>query len=479
MRAVTTSAGVFAVRKYTFLGCIAFLLYPSICVGQAAIQLSKWVGPPTAETLVSGHNFPADDKLKLYFDSLSVGQVTTNSTGAFLGAPIEVPRGALPGKHFVVAKAVNPRIEAKTHFLVRTDWPQYGFGPNGARHNRFENLLNPKNVGKLALRFSYAAPAGLAPPVVAEGMVYFSSNDGNVYALNADTGAFVWKAEGYEPAVSDGIIYFTGSGSDFYLYARNAKSGDVVWIHNLEVPATGLVVSDDVVYVTAAPAAGYDLFALNATTGLLDWRTFIWGTPALRKPAVARFVVYVGASGSSGSDLIAVGVGFWQYPIDVSSAPAVVDGVVYAGSADDNVYALESNAALLWKYSTTNSVYSSPAVADGVVYAGSGDGSIYALKANTGALVWKHSVGYFAGSPAVANGVVYVASGDGNAYFLNALNAKTGVLLWKYTFGLQPTDPVVVNGMVYVGSADGHLYVFGLPHGGFRRTATKPRPLLR
>ena len=61
---------------------------------------------------------------------------------------------------------------------------------------------------------------------------------------------------------------------------------------------------------------------------------------------------------------------------------------------------------------------SSPAVANGVVYVGSDDDNLYALNASTGALLWEYTTGgfFFNSSPAVANGVVYVGSYDGNLY---------------------------------------------------------------
>ena len=459
---MTGTMRVSAVGRHISLCGTAFLLFATLSFGQAAIQLSRSVGPPTTKTLVSGENFPGAAEVDLYFDHVKVGQVITDSTGSFSDAPVDVPKNALPGKHYVIGKA---QIEAKARFLVRTDWPQYGFGPGGGRHNRFENVLSPKNVAKLKLRFRYSAPPGVGPPVVAEGMVYFGSNDGNVYALNAHTGALVWKAEGSGlAAVADGIIYCMGS-SDFFLYARNAKTGALVWAYNIQISANAPVVSDGVVFMTAETDAGYDLFALNAHTGLLYWRTLFWATPALGPAAVARSTVYVGASGASGSDLLAIGyVGpvLWQYPVPVASLPAVVNGVVYAGSSDDNVYALDAiSGDLLWKYSTAKSVSSSPAAADGVIYAGSQDGTIYALNASTGALLWQQSVGSSAASPAVANGVVYVMSSNGNVYHLNALSAKAGVVLWMYVLDLEPTDPVVANGTVYFGS--GNLYALGLP----------------
>jgi outer membrane protein assembly factor BamB len=75
------------------------------------------------------------------------------------------------------------------------------------------------------------------------------------------------------------------------------------------------------------------------------------------------------------------------------------------------------NLRLGWQYTTGLYVLSSPAVANGVVYVGSDDDNVYALNASTGALVWKYTTGNFVfSSPAVANGVVYVGSSDDNVY---------------------------------------------------------------
>lgn len=59
---------------------------------------------------------------------------------------------------------------------------------------------------------------------------------------------------------------------------------------------------------------------------------------------------------------------------------ACANGVVYVGSFDNNVYALDAaTGALKWSYTTGNFIDSSPAVADGVVYIGSGDQRVYAF----------------------------------------------------------------------------------------------------
>jgi PGF-CTERM protein len=126
-----------------------------------------------------------------------------------------------------------------------------------------------------------------------------------------------------------------------------------------------------------------------------------------------------------------------------------------------------SNGLLKWNFTTGSVVESSPAVANSVVYVGSDDGNLYALNANNGTKIWNYTTGAdVLSSPAVANGVVYVGSNDTNLYVLNANN---GTKLWNYTtksvVGSSPavvtSSPAVANGVVYVGSEDNNVYAIG------------------
>lgn len=112
---------------------------------------------------------------------------------------------------------------------------------------------------------------------------------------------------------------------------------------------------------------------------------------------------------------------------------------------------------LLWRFATDGPVYSSPAVVEGVLYVGSMDGHLYALDIATGDLRWRFHTGPgFISSPAIAEGVVYIGSHDGHVY---ALHAANGDLLWRYaTDGPVFSSPSVVKSVVYAGSMDGHLY---------------------
>ena len=197
-----------------------------------------------------------------------------------------------------------------------------------------------------------------------------------------------------------------------------------------------------------------------------DWAgTLLWSyetsDDVFSSPAVSGGVVYVGsrdaylyALDASTGDLL------WRYETggSVVSSPAVSGGVVYVGSTDNRLYALDASTGdLLWRYETGGSVVSSPAVSGGVVYVGSTDNRLYALDASTGDLLWRYETGgEVFSSPAVSGGVVYVGTRDD---YLYALDASTGDLLWRYETGGEVfSSPAVSGGVVYVGSDDDHLY---------------------
>lgn len=112
------------------------------------------------------------------------------------------------------------------------DWAQFRFEPCHTGFNPYEFVLGPATVVNLGLRWQYSAEVDISSPAVANGVVYVGSIDGNVYALNARTGALVWQypTGGYiqsSPAVANGVVY-VGS-EDGNLYALNASTGALLW----------------------------------------------------------------------------------------------------------------------------------------------------------------------------------------------------------------------------------------------------------
>lgn len=157
----------------------------------------------------------------------------------------------------------------------------------------------------------------------------------------------------------------------------------------------------------------------------------------------------------------------WRFPAQSwsASSPVVANGLVYFGSSDGRLYAVDAlNGQLRWNFDTGGPVLSTVAVADSTVFVGSADHSLYALDAQSGALRWRHETGsWIVSSPLPAHGLVLVGSADG---YLYAVDATTGSLVWSFeTDGWVVSSPATDGQAVVVGSWGGTVYALDLLSG--------------
>jgi len=88
------------------------------------------------------------------------------------------------------------------------------------------------------------------------------------------------------------------------------------------------------------------------------------------------------------------------------------------------------NLSVKWTFHTADVLVSSPTVANGVVYIGSSDNFLYAVDARSGELKWKFNAhGNVSSSPAATPGAIFALSLDGNLY---AVDAASGVQKWSF-----------------------------------------------
>lgn len=454
------------------LGALVLALLPSFFVhtpaaasSGASLTLSTSIGPPTTMVQLTGSGFGTAETVSLTFDTALLGTTLSSASGTF-SISEKIPRAALPGTHTVQALGGTSQRSAQASFLVQTNWAVDGFNAQRTHANPFENVLSRSNVSRLVLDWQYQTQNALleTSPIIVNGIVYISSTDTFLYALDAQSGALKWSQKLgpmlTTPAVANGVIYV---GSEYgTIYALDATTGVLKWSRSLG----GTMLSAPVVVggVIYTGSLDFNMYALNATTGTVKWSKNL-GTSVGSAVAVSNNVVYAGlASGHVVALNARTGALIWDASVSLNAIGGelvVANGLVYATS--DSLFAIDaSTGALVW-YDLVSypSASYSVAVADGMLFAGLGSNTFYAFNALTGQVLWTYVAGsVIIPSPTVANKVVYFCSSDGNLY---AFDARQGTKLWSDAGNFALSSPSIVNGVVYVGSFNGALDTFHLP----------------
>ena len=274
-----------AVQLLTALLLFSLCLFPNLATAQSPhIYVSPQAGSPGSQAQVLGTGFDPNATIDLYFDTIDVGVALSGGNGSFGMTPpkptpvqgalaiIQVPEDAVPGQHWITAVERITQLQAQLPFTVWTaNWPQFHYGPDHTGFNPNEHILNSETVKNLTTRWTYPLAFYDGKPVVANGVVYVGAAWDGLYALNAWTGALLWKYPvppvlSSTLAVADGVVYFTATGG--YLYALNATSGIRLWQQYLSQTgnATPTVVNG-IVYI-----GNGDVFAVDAHTGSIRWR---------------------------------------------------------------------------------------------------------------------------------------------------------------------------------------------------------------
>jgi outer membrane protein assembly factor BamB/tRNA A-37 threonylcarbamoyl transferase component Bud32 len=299
-------------------------------------------------------------------------------------------------------------------------------------------------------------------PTVRDNILYIGAYDNNLYALNADTGDFLWKyatdgGVASKPSVHDEQVFF--GSVDRILYSVNARTGRLEWT----CPTQGRIYSSPRVEFGHVFFGSDDhfLYAVSAQTGRIAWRREMGG-PIRSSVAFGDDVLYFGCEDGSIVAYDIRGEPKWRARArrSVTSTPFLdpVDGVLFIGSMDWNVYALDARSGwVVWRTRTNGPIISSPALADGLVFIGSADKNLYALDARNGRVAWKYETeGQVTSSPACGKGTVFFGSVD---EYLYSLDAETGELRWRFkTGGPIVSSPTIDGDLVYIGSTDRHVY---------------------
>lgn len=435
------------------------------------------------------------------------------------------------------------------------DWPSYRMG-DGTGFNGSENLITPFTASRLKLHWTAkAASVVSAQAVVTNNMVYWGDWFGNERATSL-TGGTVWSTNlgrtlnspcAFDYLTQPGItstatvttvngrsMLFVGGG-DAQVYALDALTGAILWRTRLGASPQSFIWGSPAVYTVSAGAtsvyiglASYGdcpvvqgkFVQLDAVTGTIQ-HSFsvvpngcigggVWGSPTF-DTATGTVYITTGNSGScSSAEPKAVAVvqlqasdltqmSYWQVPPtqqvwdgDFGTSPtlftATINGVPTAmvGVVNKNgIYYAFNRAKIaagpVWQRTisaggddpSTGNATITPAAWDGqTLYVGSENtvingvacsGSLRALDPATGAFLWQNcmSDGHVFGAVSAVRGLAVVGEGA----WINMVSTSSGNTVYRFhnpSGQMFYTPATISHGVLYQASTDGTLFAIGL-----------------
>jgi len=420
------------------------------------------------------------------------------------------------------------------------DWPTFLHDPERSSANLDESTLSPTNASQLTQLWAFKTGKVIAASAsIVGGIVYVGSWDGNEYALDAKTGAQKWKTfigqtgpdncgggtmgVSSAAAIQDGVVYVGGGDTNWY--ALDAGTGAVLWKvftgdnssssghYNWSSP----LLYNGFAYIGVAsradcPLVQGQLIQVSLSTHQVV-NTFnvvpdgqigggIWTSPSVDPSTNTVFVTTGTIHGTQPLSEAVLSLdatsltqkGVWQLPAGsrVTDSDWGDTPILFTDSAGRQLVAAINKNGIAYAFDRNNlgkgpvwqtqvaigggnatagdGSVSSGAFANNRLFFAGGNtsiggtsypGGVRALDPATGNFLWQHGApGVVIAALAYANGLVV----DGGGATLEVLDASSGKSLYSAKLGGTIYGaPSVSNGEIFAGATDGKLYAYGLP----------------
>jgi outer membrane protein assembly factor BamB len=281
---------------------------------------------------------------------------------------------------------------------------------------------------------------------VAYETVFFGTENGEVIALDANTGEQKWittvKGEVLAaPAIDSGIVLInTGSG---FIFALNADSGEEMWSSESDVPPLSL-------RGVSSPAAVNGGAIIGTATGKLIVNILETGQTAWEQVISS-----------------ATGVTELERIVDIDSEPLVAGGNIYVISYDGSLASVELRTGrVVWKREYKS--YRRMSLSGSTLYLVDVNSNVFALDSRNGVELWRQGAikgRLLTGATPVGN---YLVAGDEFGY-LHWFDQADGKIVARLEVGDDDDDesiyhsPVADGNTLYTLTRDGKLVAVKTP----------------
>jgi outer membrane protein assembly factor BamB len=264
--------------------------------------------------------------------------------------------------------------------------------------------------------------------VLNQQTLYLTTSTGEVIALKADKGNFLWNQTIGEDLTGP-VLY----DNKLYIGTREGlKWLDIGWMtmgeKRLGKISCKPVIENDTLYVGTTEG---NVYAFEVDTGSEQWHVHLPGEVYLSNRWQDQ--LFVASADTVYALHTSTGAITWTFTTGgpLTSRPYVDQQMVLVGSWDTYLYALNTeDGALLWSCETGWGIETTPIVSGTRVFFGSHDQRFYALDKETGNIIWsKQCAASIHCSPVVDGEYVVFGSDDGKVY---ALDQTTGEIHWEF-----------------------------------------------
>jgi len=311
-------------------------------------------------------------------------------------------------------------------------------------------------------------------PLLFGDVLYITTKNGYLKALNVSDGAFKWMFRTDEPSsissspkIYNNQVLFGAADGFFYAVRSNLALKSYQVKTNNSIVSTSFISADGTILFGSLDR---NLYALDGeSNGTILWK-YNANARIVNPGAIYNDVVFIT---TEGGEVHAVnlkdGQKLWALPLGGElTAPIIKGDVLYIGASNSMLYALnimqsikrtDLSPVILWSNKLPAGIKASITAVGNVILVPSQDGCLYAFDLVAQKINWKFETQGMLSGGAIASedeNAVYFGSEDTNLY---AISLATGQKLWQFKSNNKIRSTPAMDGKaIYFGADDGILY---------------------